>query len=235
MKNITVFKRGQVWFLKEEESSKGSIQCKSRPYLVVSNDICNTYSSVIHMAPITSKIKKVQPTHVVYYDNKNNKNTILVEQIMPKSVPHILRNSNYMYTLSEIIMEEVNQSIMTQFGIVDDLSAGLVEDDYEEDYNDILSDAILEVAATSSEESKFTKQPTQIEKFNRRVEKYKSMNGITSIPRNEKGRIIWDDNLKRQFLEDSSSQGIDYVISKYHIGRSTYYKKLSKFKDEFSK
>lgn len=118
---VQIFKRGQVWYVNDDAKSVGSIQAKSRPYLVVSNDSCNQYSPVIHMAPITSQDKKDLPTHVTVIDPyRKDTQTILLEQVMPKSIPDIISKSTYKYTLSEEKMKEVDKALTVQFGIKND-------------------------------------------------------------------------------------------------------------------
>lgn len=113
------FRRGQVWYVDDNYKALGSIQGKSRPYLVVSNDLCNKHSPVIHMAPLTSQNKKNnQPTHVKFFNPRMKQdNWILLEQVMPKSVPDIENVSTYHYTLSNDVMAEVDKAIAIQFGI----------------------------------------------------------------------------------------------------------------------
>lgn len=118
MNASNAFKRGQIWFVNDKMTSVGSIQSKSRPYLVVSNDQCNTYSPVIHMAPITSQSKSNLPTHVKYHDDiRNLDQIILCEQIMPKSVPDIIKVSEYRFTLDDATMRRVDAAIAAQFAI----------------------------------------------------------------------------------------------------------------------
>lgn len=113
------FQRGQVWYVDDDYKPQGSIQGKSRPYLVVSNDACNRFSPVIHMAPITTKHKKAsQPTHVPFTNPRSKQeNWILVEQTMPKSIPDIVNVSDYWFTLSSETMEEINKALAIQFAL----------------------------------------------------------------------------------------------------------------------
>lgn len=119
MKNAPQFRRGQVWYVDDNYVPIGSIQGKSRPYLVVSNDACNRFSPVIHMAPITSQMKKLsQPTHVQFFNPRRKQNNwILLEQAMPKSVPDIADISDYQYTLSADVMQEVDKALAIQFAL----------------------------------------------------------------------------------------------------------------------
>lgn len=113
------FQRGQVWYVDDNYIAQGSIQGKSRPYLVVSNDACNRFSPVIHMAPLTTSPKKSnQPTHIKIVNPRLRQDSwILIEQTMPKSVPDIVDVSDYWFTLSKETMDEVNKALAIQFAL----------------------------------------------------------------------------------------------------------------------
>lgn len=56
-------KRGQIYWVNLDPSIGGETK-KTRPALVVSNDIGNEMSNIIMVAPITSKLKTVYPFEV---------------------------------------------------------------------------------------------------------------------------------------------------------------------------
>ena len=97
----------------------GSIQGGRRPCVIVSNDMANTFSPVIQIAPITSKIsKKNLPTHVSVKPDEcglSKDSTILLEQNMPINKTQIL---SYIGTITnEEISCKINQAIKIQMGI----------------------------------------------------------------------------------------------------------------------
>ena len=55
-------KRGSVWWC-DFPNELNSRQCGRRPCLVVSNDKCNRYSSLLTVVPMTSKHKPFLLTH----------------------------------------------------------------------------------------------------------------------------------------------------------------------------
>ena len=60
-----IYRRGDI-YLANLNPYKGSEQGGIRPVLVLSNDVGNHYSTMITIAPITSRLKKrEQPTHVI--------------------------------------------------------------------------------------------------------------------------------------------------------------------------
>lgn len=145
MKELSVFKRGQVWYINDNRKNIGSIQGKSRPYLVVSNDKCNANSPVIHMAPLTTQDKTSMPTHVQIYDPYRRINqVILCEQVMPKSVPDITPIAEYRYALTEEKMKEVDRALAAQFGIP---YGGVTMDDFEELLDMLKDEKIAQIKA----------------------------------------------------------------------------------------
>lgn len=120
MKTIRKASRGQVWFLVDPECPReydSSIQGKNRPWLIVSNDICNQQSTVLTAVPLTTQNKTQIPTHVHFNDGKQDQ-IILCEQI--RSIPdRLLFNggSYYKYTLSQEVMQEVDNALAAQLNI----------------------------------------------------------------------------------------------------------------------
>ena len=101
-------KKGDLYFA-DLSPVVGSEQGGIRPVLVVQNDIGNYYSPTTIIAPITSRIKTIMPTHVLI-DNPclNKKSIILLEQIriIDKS-----RLREYLGLLKEDELNEVNKAM----------------------------------------------------------------------------------------------------------------------------
>lgn len=59
-------KRGDILIVDLKQKSGTSLQAGIRPAIVISNNKANTYSTVITVVPLTSKIykKRYMPTHV---------------------------------------------------------------------------------------------------------------------------------------------------------------------------
>lgn len=126
-KNYSRVQRGQVYWFNPAEAYglsttfigfngreyNSSVQNFNRPWLVTSNNEGNSSSPTCNIVPITLEEKASIPTHVQFvYEGK--KQTILVEQ--PKTVD-CLALKEYIYTVSDDIMEKVEKAIAIQHGI----------------------------------------------------------------------------------------------------------------------
>lgn len=85
-KDIDIINRGQLYYADVEEQPIGSEQAGIRPVVILQNNLGNSYSPTIIIAPITSKVtvKAKLPTHVELQPIKKRlpkKSIILVEQI----------------------------------------------------------------------------------------------------------------------------------------------------------
>lgn len=57
------YRRGEIFFINEGESS-GSEQGGARPGIIVSNDVGNKHAPIVEVVYLTSREKKLMPTHV---------------------------------------------------------------------------------------------------------------------------------------------------------------------------
>ncbi|MFA4819600.1 MAG: type II toxin-antitoxin system PemK/MazF family toxin [Candidatus Aenigmatarchaeota archaeon] len=114
---MAVIKRGGI-VLVNLDPVVGSEQGKTRPALVIQNDIGNEYSPTTIIAPVTSKIfSKKFPTNVEI-DKTNSplkeKSTILLNQIRTIDKSRIIKNYG---NLSKKKMEEVDEAITSSLGL----------------------------------------------------------------------------------------------------------------------
>lgn len=110
-------RRGQVWYYNPpregEAADRGHIQKGPRPVIIVSNDLCNKYSSVVLAVSCTSQPKKNLPTHVLFTID-GEFNTALVEQPTPIQTRYL---SNLKYVLDDYLMEQVDEALMIAYGL----------------------------------------------------------------------------------------------------------------------
>jgi mRNA interferase MazF len=110
-------RRKEIWMVNLPVMN-GSIQGGKRPCIVVSNDMANTYSSVIHIVPLTSKDKKPLKTHV-----KVGKDSGLLMESIAMAEQTMFINRDLLITklgeVDESTMNKIDTAIMIQFGFYD--------------------------------------------------------------------------------------------------------------------
>ena len=72
--------RGSVWWVEFDPSVGSEIQ-KTRPAVIVSNDIANKYLPRVVVIPLTTNISRMYPGEAVVAVN-GNKNKAMADQIM---------------------------------------------------------------------------------------------------------------------------------------------------------
>lgn len=114
-----MIKRGDIYWV-NFGVQKGSEQSGLRPAVIVQNDVGNKYSPITLVCPMTSKVKKQMPTHVVLNPEDcgiEKLSTVLCEQ------SRIIDKSRLLDKFGEItepnIIEDINEKIMISFGLVE--------------------------------------------------------------------------------------------------------------------
>lgn len=115
---VNTYCRGEIYFA-DLSDGRGSEQQGIRPVVILQNDVGNKFSSTIIVAPLTSKISKMNfPTHVYIKNDCGNikPSLILLEHIrtIDKS-----RLDNKIGKLSKKYIDEVNKSLLISLGIND--------------------------------------------------------------------------------------------------------------------
>jgi len=108
--------RGQIWLCKLPES-KGSVQQKVRPCVIVSNDIGNTFSSIVTVVPITTKDKTPLPTHCEIIGESGSKiseSLVLCEQLFTLGKGYCF---DYLGNCSEQEIQNINRCLEISLGL----------------------------------------------------------------------------------------------------------------------
>lgn len=124
MQNYTHFNqrqihRGDVFYVNLGSDDGTSRQHGLRPVVIVSNEACNKYSSIITVCAISSKVtsKAKIPTHVYLSKSRNNlvmDSICLCEQ--PLSIPRTdLRD--YVTTISVVDMKRISSALKVQLAL----------------------------------------------------------------------------------------------------------------------
>jgi len=111
-------KRGQIYLVNLPQTNNSIQGGGIRPVVIVSNSMACKYSPVLHVVPITSRIKRWMPTHVEITMSSGliKTSTALVEQIqlLPKDaiIKCVGRCNDY-------ILGRIDRAIGIQFGLVE--------------------------------------------------------------------------------------------------------------------
>jgi mRNA interferase MazF len=109
-----MIKRGDIYFVKRRtDLSFGSETAKSRPGIIVSNDVLNATSDVVEVVYLTTQPKKNMPTHVDI-NATGTRSVALCEQIDHVSI-NLLDNWCGRCTVEE--MSVVDQALLCSLGL----------------------------------------------------------------------------------------------------------------------
>ena len=116
MRPDKTIRRGDIWYIgsTDNEDTFGSIQAAGRPAIIVSNNACNTYSSVVEVVYLTTRHKKRLPTHVVI-NSARVRSTALCEQIDSVTIDKLL-NRHGQCTADE--MHRVDAALAISVGLM---------------------------------------------------------------------------------------------------------------------
>ncbi len=117
--NQSQIHRGAVFYVDLGNDTRSSLQNSVRPAVIVSNEACNKYSSIITICAISSKTttKAKIPTHVFLSKTKNNlpmDSICLCEQ--PISIPK-KELREFVTTISSGDMERISSALKIQLAL----------------------------------------------------------------------------------------------------------------------
>jgi len=120
-RTIKEIRRGDIYLVSFDPTVGHEIK-KTRPAVVVQNDIGNKYNSIVIVAAITSTISKAaHPIMVVVEPSSANglgsPSTVRLDQIRSVDKMRLVRRLGKLDASS---MEAVNQAILISLGLVDD-------------------------------------------------------------------------------------------------------------------
>lgn len=115
---ITRYVRGGIYYADLGEAI-GNEQAKTRPVVIVSNELNNTHANTVTTVPITSAVKTALPVHVTIpcvqnSYNGEDTNIVLCEQIRTISKERI---KNFIGILDEESIHEIETAIKIQLGM----------------------------------------------------------------------------------------------------------------------
>jgi mRNA interferase MazF len=112
MRYNRVIRRGDVYFAQSFQTA-GHVQGKSRPVVVVQNDVGNAHSPTVIVVPITGENKRFK-LHVPIYGYKTLYGWIMAEQIMTLDKSRLER---YITTLDGATMTRLDKAIRISLSV----------------------------------------------------------------------------------------------------------------------
>jgi len=112
-------KRGEVYLVNFDPTVGSEIK-KTRPALVIQNDVANRYSPITIVAAITSQIgERVYPTEVLVEAGRSDlgkRCVVLLNQVRAIDKQRLVKR---LAVFDSVLMEKVNQALEISLGLVD--------------------------------------------------------------------------------------------------------------------
>lgn len=107
------FKRGQIWWYETGTNYNGSIQGKTRPVIIMSNDLANANSNCLLAIPCTTADKKPMPTHT-NFEIDGNANTALAENMLSVNINRL---TDYVGIVDDDLLHRLEYNIAVALGL----------------------------------------------------------------------------------------------------------------------
>lgn len=207
----------------------GSIQGKSRPYLIVSNDACNESSPVITVVPFTSKDKKYLPTHV-YVNLYGHKQTILCEQVRAFNKKNLESNGSYFISkIPDYIMKKVDRCLAIQLGlnVLDMAQNEIKQTQYQ-------VETLSKLTKTMVQQNNSIELSSEKQVDNSDIKNVEIKSSNKSKKKSYLFQTRWTDEDKLKFIEQCKNHTLLEMSKMYDISVSTVSKYKSSFKKELA-
>lgn len=123
---MRIIKRGDIYFVEQVPGAMGSEQQTGRPAIVVSNNACNKFSTVVEVVYLTTRTTKAKlPTHVPI-NGPERKSTALCEQVDSISIERL---GSYMGKLTSTELAKINHALAISLGLAPNAYEQRTKDD----------------------------------------------------------------------------------------------------------
>ena len=186
---VLKYKRGQIWWYRTGDNFNGSIQGKTRPVIIMSNDAANKNSGCLLAIPCTSAEKKKMYTHTSFYID-NILSTALAENMLSINKDKL---GDYIGSVDDELLAQLEFNVRVALGLeqIPNESVEKLGQMEPEDKTMSLSDNISPVRTVYEERLKAT------------------------VVRKKYGKMSEED--KHRFLKDYENHDNAYMLKKYNI------------------
>jgi len=113
---MLMIKRGDIYRMNCAKRTDSHIIYGERPVIVVSNDTANRFSPVISVVPVTSRKRKLLPTHVAVEGyGLAEPSTVLTEQVLSVNKTDLLDKIGTLAKTDEML--KIDRCLCIQFGV----------------------------------------------------------------------------------------------------------------------
>lgn len=189
---VQKFKRGQIWWYKTGDNYNGSIQGKTRPVVIMSNELANENSNCLLAIPCTTAEKKNMPTHTSFMLD-GTLSTALAENMMSVNKDKL---TNYIGTADDELLKKLEINISIALGLIEIPNKQIKENNDTEVKK--LEIQPLQIQTNASNPNSIIKIKLEDKKSNK-----------------SKSKMSAED--KRRFLNDYDNHDSNYMIKKYGL------------------
>lgn len=212
--NVNKFRRGQIWWFDNTYKYDGSVQGKTRPVIIMSNDMANAFSQNLIAVPCTSQVKRLDLMTHVQFSMNDIENVALCENLMSVNTAKLVE---YIGTCDDALLSKIENSVLIALGLDNRVMHSMQ-----------LSDIFKETTGTIYEPYEV------IDPIESPVEQDDSTDNskldLSKPPRKKRHRFTIDDKIR--FLQDAETHDSDFMIKKYNLEDSS---ELAKRKWSFRK
>ena len=112
---VQKFKRGQIWWYETGTNYNGSIPGKTRPVVIISNELANEHSTCLLGIPCTTAAKNDLPTHTSFYID-GTFSTALAENMLAVNKEKL---TDYIGTVDDELLKSLELNVSIALGLTD--------------------------------------------------------------------------------------------------------------------
>lgn len=221
---VQKFKRGQIWWCKLANTFDGSVQGKSRPVIIMSNDLANKYSNCLLAIPVTTQSKKQMPTHTVFELN-GVMNTALAENLMSVNINKLC---DYLGVVDDELLSKLEDNILVALGLNTYENKGIQ-----------LAPLQLEPDIHCNCRCNTAQMNTQLEQTEIEPQVENKISELSELPIKLKraSKLKYNtDELKKEFINDYKNHDLDWMVAYYdEVSKGAVSNKYYRFTQYFKK